>query len=151
MNYQNLNPFTGGDIEIKSLGHCYDLHNNADFYEIRNDVRNREVILIWKYPGEWYLKEGQKHWKENEKYLEKNDLVEKTRFIALIFSGVSCFEIRPRDSEIPFSEDNCLAGMYNFDMKSEKEALVFEFMSGMEIIIDAENLYFDRDFKMVSV
>lgn len=147
LKYLNLEPFHDCSVEIISSGHCYELHNNADFYGLRNEITDRIVKLIWKYPGNWYLEEGKKFWGENQQYLDENDLKGEPGFIALIFEKVMSIEVRPRDFEIPFTEDICLAGIYNFDMKSEKEALVFEFMSGVEIIIVAEAVHFERDFK----
>lgn len=146
MNYLNFSPFKDLDIEIHTNSNIYELHNDADFNEIIYSLENHELLLIWNYPGEWFLNDS--NWLENINYLETHDLINLSkRKIALIFENVTFLKINPRDVEIPIKENKTLDEIYTYDETINKECLRFEFMSEMTITVIADSVYFDRDFK----
>ncbi|MGY5450830.1 hypothetical protein ACVFI8_07800 [Agarivorans sp. MS3-6] len=112
----------------------YDLHNDFDFIEINYMIENQSVILKWKRGAGNWVNQNQPN------------------FIVLNISNVSQFEFKPRDSEIPFTEDDCLEsfgfisgddwcdGQFWVDKAPDDSWLwSFIFQSGAEIIIGAKS------------
>ena len=67
-----------------------DLHNNYDFVGLDYSIADRVLILRWlRSPGDWVSQDS-----PSEVELEYRD--------------VARFEFRPRDPEMPFTEDDCL-------------------------------------------
>jgi len=147
MNFTNLKPFEQLSVFVESNGYLYDLHNNADFINIIYDIKSRKLTLVWQYPGDWLLNRSALI--DEELFVKKNDLQDKRlRKIALIFETVSLLEVKPRDPEIPFSEDGCL-GSINVDTENnEINELMFEFIGGMEIRIQAGPISFNSDYSI---
>ena len=112
----------------------YDLHNDFDFIEINYIIETQSVTLKWQRGiGNWV--------NQNQPDL-----------IVLIISNVSQFEFKPRDSEMPFTEDDCLEsfgfisdddwcdGQFWVDKIPDDNWLwSFVFQSGAEIIIGAKS------------
>ncbi|NMR28062.1 hypothetical protein HH219_21505 [Pseudoalteromonas sp. NEC-BIFX-2020_015] len=112
----------------------YDLHNDFDFIEINYIIETQSVTLKWKRgTGNWV--------NQNQPDL-----------IVLNISNVSQFEFKPRDSEMPFTEDDCLEsfgfisdddwcdGQFWADKIPDESWLwSFIFQSGAEIIIGAKS------------
>lgn len=107
-----------------------DLHNNFDFQSISYDVSKRNVQLVWiKSVGDWVPK----------------GLPES---IVLVFDGVSSVKLKERDSEMPYTEDDCIntigfASPENEDYCSHEQfedtwCLVMDFMSGASIKIQSD-------------
>ena len=147
IKYTNLKPFepSSSSLEIETREHYYDLHTMADFISSTYNTEDRTAVLVWRYPGQWFLKDKNDH-KYTKQYLNKNDINEVVKLIALIFKDVTRYEVQPRDLEMPFTEDNCLSGICTYDDSFNEDALLFEFQSGLKIIIEAEEVYFDRDY-----
>ncbi|HRF66182.1 MAG TPA: hypothetical protein PK605_03465 [Ignavibacteria bacterium] len=119
----------------------------ADFLESKYNTESQIVELIWKYPSKWFL-ENKNEYKDNIQYLKENDIIDKVRLIALIFKGVTRYEVKPRDPEMPFTEDNCLTQILTYDEDFKQDALLFEFQGGLKITIEAEEVIFERDYKI---
>jgi hypothetical protein len=146
MKFINLKSFDNLDVEIESNNYIYDFHNNADFASIIYDIITKEVVLLWLYPGDWLLNDNDS-W-SNKEFLLKHDLKDrKQRKIALVFDLVNLLEIKPRDPEIPFSEDNCLSAIYTDKENELINSLTFDFQSGAEIRINAYSITFNRDYQ----
>ena len=146
MNFINLKQFEHCDIEINSRQYCYDLHNNANFIELRYFLEKNEVNLVWNYPSERFL--NAKEWADNKEYLIRNDVVDlNIRKIALIFENVSILKVDPRDIEIPLKENKTLSAISLYDENFKTDCVGFDFISGLKIIIKAESVYFDRNYK----
>jgi len=111
----------------------FDLHNNFDFQEVVYSVSQRRVTLGWsRSKGEWVSAHA-------------------PTFIRIEFSEVTEYRFFPRDSELPFTEDDCLSvagywtdgdwcdGVFMTDETPEKNWLTaFGFMSGAIIAVQAE-------------
>lgn len=109
-----------------------DLHNDYLFTRLEYSVIDRSVELHWKRSsGNWV----------------KPDLPSN---ITLKFDEVSKFEFKPRDSDIPFTEDDCLSsvgyltsedwcdGIFWTECLPENDWMqAFEFMSGAIIALHA--------------
>ena len=106
-----------------------DLHNIYDFIGLEYLIENRTAKLIWKRGH--------------------GECIEETlpMKIEICFKNVSFLEFRPRDPEMPFSEDDCLdrAGYLLDGEWCEEEVIpdpnwkiAFEFQSGAIIAIKAE-------------
>ena len=121
-----------GGIYLVQGPHELDLHNVFDFKEVRYSVAERTVSLLWEHPS---------------KTLGDNDPAKAT----ITFEGVREFRFRGRDSEMPFTEDDCLSAMgYQSDQPwSEGNVLLsedteedwlhaFEFQSGALIAVRAD-------------
>jgi len=78
-------------IGIELDGVYLDLHSNFDFVKLSYDIDGRCVEFDWnKNAGDWAHKE-------------------QFERLKLIFKSVDIFCVHPRDSEKPFSEDDCLS------------------------------------------
>ena len=113
-----------------------DLHNNFDFKSLDYSVSERRVVLHWERSnGDWVSSETPKG-------------------LEIEFSGVSEFRFMPRDSDIPFTEDDCINSIgYWVDedwaegvitvgpnQKTESQWLTaIDFMSGAVIAVQAES------------
>ncbi|WP_422910649.1 hypothetical protein ACOCLD_01985 [Pseudomonas sp. MAC6] len=113
-----------------------DLHNNFDFMGFNYFIDERRVILSWsRSKGSWVIPET-------------------PQTLSVEFIGVSEFRFLPRNSGVPFSEDNCINSigyLVNEDwadgvivvepnQKAEPHWLTaIDFMSGAVIAIQAES------------
>ncbi len=148
IKYTNLKPLVerNTSMDIESNEHYYDLHNNADFQSVIYNVEEKTTILIWRYPGEWFLSD-ESPFKKDKTFLASNDIEDLVRMIAFRFKNVTRYEVIPRDPEMPYTEDNCLSQILTFDDDDFNEnVLVFEFQSGLRIKIEAEEMIFDRNY-----
>ena len=67
-----------------------DLHNNFDFKKLDYSVEGRKLVLFWQRSnGDWV----------------GSDI---PAALTIEFQEVSEFRFMPRDSEIPFTEDDCI-------------------------------------------
>lgn len=145
MKYFNMNKFSQNDLNdltIVSNNKKYDLHSDAEFIEIDYNIIEKKIFLVWRYPSNWFLKFGINI--HTEIYRDNHKILNEVREIKLIFDLVSYLQIIPRDSEIPYTEDKCLSDIIvkdGDDFKGEK--IIFEFQSGMKIIIKAESITFN--------
>jgi len=121
-------------IAVEIDGVYYDLHNNFDFIGLSYDLLNRRMELSWvKSKGTWVSEDS-------------------SDSLSLKFLGVSLFKCKERDSDVPYSEDDCLSamGFIHNDMIDEIEGfahiepkpdachLNISFMSGFAIKIASE-------------
>jgi hypothetical protein len=113
-----------------------DLHNNYDFKNLKYLVGERKVILSWeRSKGDWVGSDTPKA-------------------LSLEFTEVSEFRFMPRDSKIPFAEDDCVSTigywvdedwakgvfMLGVNQKAESHWLTgIEFMSGTVIALQAKS------------
>ena len=78
------------EIYLIQSGYQLDLHNDFDFTDLNYSVEKQSLTLIWiRSRGDWVSAEVPKSLK-------------------IVFSNVSEFRFLPRNSKIPFSEDDCL-------------------------------------------
>lgn len=112
-----------------------DLHNNYDFCGYAFKVTERALLLSWKKTsGSWAPM--------------KNPVA-----VTLQVLGVRAIEIAPRDPAMPFTEDDCLSGIYfrsdeawgrepfmSDETPDDSWQWIFEFMSGVCIGVDAEEI-----------
>ncbi|WP_043315426.1 hypothetical protein [Microbulbifer sp. HZ11] len=71
-------------------GYELDLHNNFDFTNLDYSVEYRKLVLNWQRSnGDWVSPDTPKA-------------------LAVEFKEVSEFRFMPRDSEVPFTEDDCV-------------------------------------------
>jgi hypothetical protein len=117
-----------------------DLHNNYDFVGLDYSIANRVLVLRWlRSPGDWVS-------------------LDSPSEVALEYRDVARFEFRPRDSEMPFTEDDCLwdagywreagwpdgvssgsdSGVFSTDAKPEEDWFrAFQFHSGAIVLVGA--------------
>jgi hypothetical protein len=122
-------------IYLVKEGHELDLHNNYDFKNLNYSIEARKLVLNWeRSKGDW--------------------VISGTPYALCIeFCEVSEFRFMPRDSEVPFSEDNRVNSIgYWVDeewadgviilgpnKESEPQWLTaIDFMSGAVIAVQAE-------------
>ena len=113
----------------------FDLHNNFDFQDLSYHPAQRTLELRWRRGlGEW---------------IKPTDPSE----LSICLSGVYLFKAQERDSEMPFTEDDCLSsiGFLWDDLLDEMAGftsnqpgdgcthLVATFMSGFSIKVGAES------------
>ena len=121
------------DIEMQVGNHLLDLHGEYLFRSVTYDIARRSVTLQWARRQEDHVDPDQ------------------PGRLMLIMNGVHHFEVRPRDPELPPTEDDCLGGLsYYCDedwctapfwtetAPDEDWFWVFEFMSHMQIFVGAE-------------
>ena len=129
-------------IEIGVAGrHRYlDLHNCFDWQSITYLSEERRIKMSWiRSTGDW---------------VQPN----LPPALTLEFHGVSRFTTCPRDTELPYTEDSCLASVtfsppeYASDFESEfegyrsdSEHITFSFQSGFGVKIWAEEVEFIYD------
>ncbi len=78
-------------IDLVCEGWSLDLHNDYDFTGVEYSVAERRVTLSWRRSG--------REWVNPELPVG----------LVLTYGGVSRFQVMPRDAEMPFTEDSCLA------------------------------------------
>lgn len=116
--------------------HELDLHNNFDFKNLSYSVEERKLVLKWERSGgDWVSPD-------------------KPEAVSIEFIEVSEFFFSPRDSKVPFTEDNCVNSIgYWVDedwaegvitvepnQKAEPNWLTaIEFMSGAVVAVQAES------------
>lgn len=121
-----------------------DLHNFYNFVGLDYSIINRVLILRWLRKPQF----------ENTKGLASE--------VKLVYQGVVHFEFRPRDPEMPFTEDDCLwsagywraaghpsdilfyadSGVFCSKAKPEEDWFrAFEFHSGAVVIVKAKEAH----------
>ncbi|MDR3402841.1 MAG: hypothetical protein P4L99_10125 [Chthoniobacter sp.] len=81
---------TGG-IYLSQTPYALDLHNDFDFYGLHYSIANRALSLQWRRSqGEWVPTGA-------------------PQSVCVDFREVSEFRFMPRDSKIPFTEDDCVS------------------------------------------
>lgn len=146
MEFSNLKPLPFNTSEIESEGKLYELHNDADFYEARYLLEADEVYLIWKYPSEWFLNEPKSKFRED--YFEIHNINPgKTTFIALCFKDVTSYTLTCEEDDLTCENKFCLLDIEN-DFVDGRKGLLFNFLSGMTIRIEAKEVFFKYDFKI---
>jgi hypothetical protein len=131
-------------IEIGCAGrHRYlDLHNCFDWQSITYVSEERRIDMSWiRSPGDWVQ-------------------LDLPPTLVLEFRGVSNFTACPRDDELPYTEDSCLASVtfsppeHASDFESalegyrgDSEHITFSFQSGFGVKIwaDVVELIHDRN------
>ncbi len=113
-----------------------DLHNNFDFKSLDYSVKERKLVLNWQ------RSEG--NWVSSETPAQLN----------IEFHEVSEFRFMPRDSEMPFTEDDCINSfgywvdedwaegviMVEPNQTAEPQWLTaIDFMSGAVLAVQAKN------------
>lgn len=122
-------------IYLVQDGYELDLHNNFDFKNLEYSVSERKVVLHWERSnGDWVGSET-------------------PRALDVEFSGVSEFRFMPRDSEVPFTEDDCINAIGYWVDEDWAEGVIWaepnqkvepqwltgiDFMSGAVIAVQAE-------------
>tara|TARA_R110000851_G_scaffold323151_1_gene489599 strand:- start:26 stop:448 length:423 start_codon:yes stop_codon:yes gene_type:complete len=77
-------------IYLVQESHELDLHNNFDFKDLDYSVEERSLVLHWQRSnGGWVS-------------------FDTPKALTIEFRGVSEFRFMPRDSEAPFTEDDCI-------------------------------------------
>lgn len=80
-------------IHLECGAHRFDLHNDFDFQGLSYSLAHRKLDLHWcRSTGSWV------------KLSNPSEL-------SLSFAGVHLFKVQERDSEMPFTEDDCLDSM----------------------------------------
>lgn len=116
----------------------FDLHNDYDFVGFSFDVSERQFSLRWKLgTGDW-IRNGQ------------------PSALCLDIRGVYHLEVRPRDPDMPFSEDDCLEsiGYVSEENWGQEEfwhdgppepswRWVFSFQSGTAVVVGADEASVD--------
>jgi hypothetical protein len=128
----NSNYHFKDSIYLKCDKHELDMHNDYDFVSMRYCVNDRTASLNW------------------ERSRRDGILQSLPKAVEISFTSVISFEFRPRDPELPFTEDDCLntAGFLSPDNPSNEVFVAvdiidpnwkhaFEFMSGAIIGIQA--------------
>lgn len=134
----NGEPLASG---IEAEGHVWDFHDSLALESTSQNVSKRSVRLSWR-PGLY------------------GELPFPVRAVELVFTGVSYFEVTPRDAEIPdFGEDTCLSGVSRVSPEEDTHELLvrgvpllapevdqfhlwFEFRGGQRIRIGAKSVVF---------
>jgi hypothetical protein len=133
--------FSSDQIGVESGRSYFDLHNNFDFSGLTYSVVERVIILDWT--------------KGNRAGVP----ADSPKKLSLRFEGVGFLRAKQRDSDIPFTEDDCLRtiGFFWNDMIEEMSVtdtsvpmegcshLLIDFMSGFAIKLSAENAYLRLD------
>ena len=123
-------------IYLVQEGYELDLHNNFDFTNLEYSVEHRKLVLNWQSSnGDWVSSDTPKT-------------------LAIEFKEVSEFRFMPRDSEMPFTEDDCInsfgywvdedwaEGVIRVEpnQKAEPQWLTaIDFMSGAVLAVQAES------------
>lgn len=125
-------------IYLVQDSHELDLHNNFDFKKLDYSVEKRSLVLYWqRSKGDWVSSETPAK-------------------LTIEFKEVSEFRFMPRDSEAPFTEDNCINSfgywvdedwaegviMVEPNQKAEPNWLTaIDFMSGAILVVQAESAH----------
>lgn len=121
-------------IYLVKEGHELDLHNNFDFKNLNYSVEKRKLVLNWeRSKGDWVDSDNPKS-------------------LSIEFLEVSEFIFMPRDSEMPFTEDDCVSsvgywvdeewaeGVITLEPNQEAEPhwlTAIDFMSGAILAVQA--------------
>jgi len=113
-----------------------DLHNNFDFKNLNYSVEERKLVLNWeRSKGDWVNSDTPKA-------------------LDIEFIEVSEFRFMPRDSQVPFTEDDCVSsigywvdeewaeGVIVLEPNQEAEPhwlMAIDFMSGAVLAVQAES------------
>jgi hypothetical protein len=119
------------EIYLETDADTFDLHNCFNFISVTYDPATQVVRLRW----------------EPDQYASP----EQRRSLVVELRGVTHLSATPRDTELPFSEDTCLAAVGGVrpseptleDISSEVPLgwhHVFTFMSGLVLRIGAESV-----------
>lgn len=119
--------------------HELDLHNFYDFRELRYSVAQRTLLLLWR---------------RSEREGVPTSLPASS---SIEFRGVSEFRFLPRDSGLPFTEDDCLRNFGYWTDEDWAEGAVMicdetktadtgglnaiEFMSGAILVVQADSAH----------
>ena len=133
---KGVNFYCAESHEVVVEGLHLDVHNCFDFRSFHRDVTNRMLELKWRRSeGSWV-----------DAALPK--------YLSILFFDVFHMSVKPRDPEMPFTEDDCLESFgYDADeecadghMPADSRMLVeddwrwsFLFQSGEEIIVGADS------------
>ena len=121
----HLERFRFHDIYLEAGDERFDLHNCFDFAGFTYDVSARVLTLRW-VPNEY-------------------GPADEHRRISVEFHGVSHLSVEPRDSALPFTEDDCLSFVayaspgsavgeaVAYEQSTADMHLVFSFMSQMRL------------------
>ena len=117
-------------------GYELDLHNNFDFTNLDYSVEHRRLVLNWQRSnGDWVSSDTPKA-------------------LVIEFKEVSEFRFMPRDSEIPFTEDDCINSLGYWVDEDWAEGVILvepnqtaepqwltaiDFMSGAVLAVQAES------------
>ncbi len=123
-------------IYLVQESHELDMHNNYDFKNIDYSVEKRKLVLNWQRgEGDWVS-------------------ADTPKALSIEFNEVSEFRFIPRDSEMPFTEDDCINSfgywvdedwaegviMLEPNQKAEPQWLTaIDFMSGAVLAVQAES------------
>ncbi len=123
-------------IYLVQEGPELDLHNNFDFTGLDYSVKNRKLVLRWqRSKGDWVSEDT-------------------PTALTVEFIEVSEFRFMPRDSEMPFTEDDCINSigywvdedwaegviMVEPNQKAEPQWLTaIDFMSGAVLAVQAKS------------
>ncbi len=124
-------------IYLVQSPHELDVHNNYDFLELRYSVAQRTLLLLWR---------------RSEREGVPTSLPAS---LTIEFRGVTEFRFLPRNSGLPFTEDDCLCNFgYWTDedwadgavmICAERETAdplglnAIEFMSGAILVVQADS------------
>ena len=113
-----------------------DLHNNFDFKNLEYSIAERKLVLSWeRSKGDWVS-------------------LDTPKALTIEFNEVSEFRFMPRDSEKPFTEDDCINSfgywvdedwaegviMVEPNQTAEPQWLIaIDFMSGAVVAVQAES------------
>lgn len=125
-------------IYLVQSSHELDLHNNFDFIEFNYSVKNRLLLLSWRRnDGEWVASGTPES-------------------VIIEFREVSEFRFTPRDSKLPFTEDDCInsfgywvdedwiEGVIMLELNQTPEPnwlTAIDFMSGAVISVQASSAH----------
>ena len=125
-------------IYLSQPPHELDLHNDFDFHAVHYSVADRTLSLHWRRsPGDWVS-------------------ADTPASLCVEFREVSEFRFLPRDSELPFTEDDCVStfgywtdeewadGVLIVDPSQTPEASwlsAIGFMSGAVILVQAASAH----------
>ncbi|MCB2422919.1 hypothetical protein [Thalassolituus alkanivorans] len=117
-------------------GYELDLHNNFDFTNLDYSVEHRRLVLNWQRSnGDWVSSDTPKA-------------------LVIEFKEVSEFRFMPRDSEMPFTEDDCINSLGYWVDEDWAEGVIMlepsqtaephwltaiDFMSGAVLAVQAES------------
>ena len=121
MKFTGCNPLKSLEpvIELSSNGKDWDLHNVGEFLGFSYKSKERILFLEWKY------------FDEDGKPLNQLCILE--------FWDVLSFEVKKRDPEMPYSEDDCLS---DITFNEADDSFIVKFMGGQEIKIFCNEIKF---------
>ena len=137
MRPENFTP--EGTIYLRHAGEDLDLHNDYDFVGLSYEVRDRTLDLRWTRSTGDSVRAG------------------LPAALRLSCRGVTHFSAASRDSEMPFTEDDCLSDLFfalphdpddsAFSVSPAADAFddswhwIFSFMSGFSLRVAGESAH----------